>query len=264
VACYPADHYKIACDAIKRGIPIFVEKPLAPNSCQVDDLIELAARKKIVTGTGMNFRFAEITRKLVDLASGHFNTITLRQLSNKPSGNLWDYTSSLRSFLHAQTIHGLDMLIHLCGPVRDLRVVDDNCGNRIIFTTMLEFVSGAHGSLITGNTSPHFVFDFDAICRNKVYVAGRSLWDMAVSEVDKSYAGGERKRWRDSWAPSPLSSGFDRSGYKGELEDFISAIHANKGDSGTAFSTLRETYRCLDLIEAACRRNDTSTAELAS
>lgn len=263
-ACYPSDHYQIACNAIDRGIPIFIEKPLAPSSQEVDDLIYRAAQKNVVTGVGMNFRFADVTRRLANLADGQFNTITLRQLANKPSGKLWDYDGLLRSFLHAQTIHGLDMLIHLCGPVRDLHVVNNNSGDRVIFTVILEFYSGAHGSLITGNTSPHFVFDFDAVCRDRFYVTGRSLWDMTISEIGKSYAGGERKKWRDSWASSPLSSGFDRSGYKGELEDFILAIRTGRGDSSTGFSTLRETYRCLDFIEEACRRNDSLVAKLVS
>jgi predicted dehydrogenase len=263
-ACYPADHYRIAVDAIDRGIPVFIEKPLAPSSRQVDELIERAAKRNVVTGVGMNFRYAEVTRRLAELASGHFNTISLRQLANKPFGKLWDYDSALKSFLHAQTIHGLDMLVHLCGSVRDLHVVHNNCGNRIVFTVILEFESGAHGSLITSNTSPHFVFDFDVICRDKFYVTGRSLWDMTISETGKRYAGGERKKWRDSWTPSPLASGFARSGYLGELEDFVAAVRAGSKDSGTAFSTLRETYRCLDLIESACSSNEFLSLTLAS
>lgn len=254
-ACYPSDHYQIACDAIARGIPIFIEKPLAPSSREVEDLIKRAEKKGVVTGVGMNFRFADVTRRLAELADGHFNMITLRQLANKPSGKLWDYDHLLKSFLHAQTIHGLDMLIHLCGPVRDIHVVNDNSENKVVFTAILEFESGAHGSLITGNTSPHFIFDFDAICQDKLYITVSSLCNMTVSEMDKRYAGGESKRWRDSWASSPLCSGYDRSGYKGELEDFFMAIRTGQSSSSTAFSTLRETYRCLDLIETACTSN---------
>ncbi len=263
-ACYPSDHYIIACDAIEREIPVFLEKPIAPSTRQLEDLIARAARKNVVTAAGMNFRFADVTRRLSELADGRFNMITLRQLANKPSTKLWDYPDLLRSFLHAQTIHGLDLLIHLCGAVRDLYVVNNNFEERVVFTTILEFESGAHGSLITGNTAPHFVFDFDAICRDRVYVTGRSLWDMTVCELGKSYAGGETKKWRDSWAPSPLSSGFERDGYTGELEDFISAIRADKSDSATAFSTMRETYRCLDLIELACRQTELLIAQRVS
>ncbi|MBD8555173.1 Gfo/Idh/MocA family oxidoreductase [Rhizobium sp. CFBP 8762] len=265
-ACYPNEHFRIARESIERSIPVFIEKPLASTMAQVEDLIEQAARKNIVTAVGMNFRFAEVTKRLSEIAGGHFNTISLRQLANKPAGCLWDYTSPLKSFLHAQTIHGLDMLIYLCGPVDKLDVVHDNHGDCIIFTTVMRFSSGAHGSLITSNTSPHFVFDFDAICRDTVHVTARSMWDITVSEIGKTYVNGEQKKWRDSWTPSPLASGFDRSGFRGEIEDFIATIRANRGASGssTAFATLHETFRCLEEIEAQCQSNPTIVKELAS
>lgn len=253
-ACYPTDHYNIAMDALKRGIAAFIEKPLAPSSGHVDRLVEMAERRRCTTGVGMNFRFAEVTRRLSSVAGGEINAITLRQHANKPVTPFWDYSSVLRSFLHAQTIHGLDFLIHLCGPVHDLRVANSNRGEKIIFTVVLEFESGAHGTLVTSNTSPHFVFDFDAICRENVHVSSSALWSMSVTEIGKEYQNGETKRWRDQWSPSPLVSGFDRSGYHGQFLDFIAAVKAGR-DSSTSFASLRETYRCMDLIEELCLRN---------
>lgn len=250
-ACYPTDHYDIAMDALDRGISVFIEKPLAPSTGHVDGLIEMAARKSCATGVGMNFRFADVTRRLASVANGEINAITLRQHANKPVTPFWDYSSVLRSFLHAQTIHGLDFLIHLCGPVREISVADSNRGNKIIFTVVLEFESGAHGTLITSNTSPHFVFDFDAVCRDKVHVNSSSLWGMSVSEIGKVYHNGETKKWRDQWAPSPLDSGFGRSGYHGQMVDFLSAVKEGR-ESSTSFASLRETYRCMDQIEELC------------
>lgn len=250
-ACYPTDHYNIAIDALTRGIAVFIEKPLAPSSGHVEKLIEMAATKRCATGVGMNFRFAEVTRRLASIAGGDINTITLRQHANKPVTTFWDYPSLLRSFLHAQTIHGLDFLIHLCGPVRDIQVASSNRRNKIIFTTILEFVSGAHGTLITSNTSPHFIFDFDAICRERVHVSSRSLWEMSVSDLGKVYHNGESKRWSDHWSPSPLVSGFERSGYHGQFIEFLSAVKEGR-DSSISFASLRETYRCMDRIEVLC------------
>jgi len=253
-ACYPTDHYNIAMEALSRGIAVFIEKPLAPSSGHVDKLIDMAARKGVATGVGMNFRFAEVTRRLAAISGGEINAITLRQHANKPVTAFWDYSSVLRSFLHAQTIHGLDFLIHLCGPVREIHVADSNRGNKIIFTATLEFESGAHGTLITSNTSPHFVFDFDAICREKMHVNSSALWALSVSEIGKTYHGGETKKWRDQWAPSPLVSGFERSGYHGQFVDFLTAVKEGR-DSSASFASMRETYRCMDEIEALCYKD---------
>lgn len=262
-ACYPSDHYNIAVDALSRGIAVFIEKPLAPSAKHVDHLVELARETGCATGVGMNFRFAEVTRRLDRISGGDINSLCLRQHANKPATPFWDYTSILRSFLHAQTIHGLDWMIHMCGPVRDLRVSHSNYANKIMFTVMMDFQSGAHGSLITSNTSPHFVFDFDAICRRKVHVNSSALWDLSVSEVGKTYLDGETKKWTDHWAPSPLVSGFERSGYRGQFEDFITAIKQGR-DSSTSFETLTETYRCMEEIERLCFEKYESVQKLVS
>ena len=62
-----------------RGIPVFIEKPLAPSSGHVDRLVDLAEQQGCSTGVGMNFRFAEVTRRLASVAEGEINAITLRQ-----------------------------------------------------------------------------------------------------------------------------------------------------------------------------------------
>jgi predicted dehydrogenase len=262
-ACYPTDHFNIAMEAMARRIAVFIEKPLAPSSGHVEKLIEMAARKGVATGVGMNFRFAEVTRRLASISEGEINAITLRQHANKPVTTFWDYSSVLRSFLHAQTIHGLDFLIHLCGPVRDIRVANSNRGNVIIFTVILEFESGAHGTLITSNTSPHFVFDFDAICREKMHVNSSSLWHMCVSEIGKTYHGGETKKWQDQWSPSPLASGFERSGYHGQFVEFLNAVRQGR-DSSVSFASMRETYRCMDMIETLCYEAHTTLKRMVS
>lgn len=252
VACYPTEHFRITCDAIARGIPVFVEKPVASSSEQVIHLAELAARKGVITGTGMNFRFAEVTGRIKQIAGDNIQMISLRQMANKPVGTLWDYDSVLRSFLHAQTIHGLDLLIHLSGPVKRLSVANNSHGEKIMFSVLMEFTSGAHGTLITSNMSPHFTFDLDVLAQDKLHIKSSGLNTISVAEVDKTYIQGENKRWCDIWAASPLSSGYSRAGYTGELLDFISAIQQGNKDSQTAISTLIETYRCMDAIEKQC------------
>lgn len=250
-ACYPTDHYNIAREALTRKLAVFVEKPLAPSSAHVSELIEMAAAAGCTTGVGMNFRFADVTRKVKSIGGGEIDTIVLRQHANKPVTTFWDYTSALKSFLHAQTIHGLDFLIHLCGPVRNIEVASNNNTNNIIFTVVLEFESGAHGTLVTSNTSPHFVFDFNAICKGNIHIDSNSLWDLSVSEKGKQYHDGETNKWRDRWTPSPLVSGFERTGYHGQFREFIEAVKERR-DSSISFASVRETYRCMDEIESLC------------
>lgn len=263
VACYPTDHHAIAMAAMERGLPVFVEKPPAPSSAHLRSMIELAARTGCVTGVGMNFRFAAVTRRLKMLAADGLESMTLRHFCNKPVQPIWNETGLLRSFLYAQTIHSVDFLIDLFGPVGEVTVFGEMRGASIIMTVVLCFRNGGNASLITSNTCPHFVFDFDAICRNMRHVSSSSLWSLGVTEVGKPYQDGETKRWSDHWAHSPLDSGFVRSGYAGQMGEFFAAIRERRASS-ISFASLAETYRCLDSIEAQMDRELTVLTRKAS
>jgi phthalate 4,5-cis-dihydrodiol dehydrogenase len=248
-ACYPSDHFEIATFALQRHLPVFIEKPPAPSSSPLSRLIQLAERTGCTTGVGMNFRYATVTERLKSLTRGKINSVTLRHFCNKPVRPFWNYTSIVRSFLHAQSIHSIDFLVDLCGPVREVSVFGNQVDLRVTMTIVLTFASGTHASLITGNTSPHFVFDFDVICDGGRHITSSGLWSLGVTEVGKEYANQETKRWADSWVPSPLESGFARAGYAGQMAEFLAAVR-DRRESAISFASLAETYRCLDEIES--------------
>jgi phthalate 4,5-cis-dihydrodiol dehydrogenase len=248
VACYPTDHYKIAMQALEHGLPVLVEKPPAPSSGHLAKMTDLARTRGLTTGVGMNFRHAKATQRLKTLAEGQLNSITLRHLCNKPTTFFWDHTCLLKSFLYSQSIHSLDFLLDLCGPVSNISTVGRVNGNLIVLTVLLNFKSGASASLFTSNASPHFVFDFDAIALGRRHISSSALWSIKVAEVGKTYADGETKRWSESWEPSPLDSGFVRSGYAGQLTEFFSAVRERR-ESTISFASVQSVYACMDEIE---------------
>lgn len=248
-ACYPADHFEIATYSLQRRLPIFVEKPPAPSSAHLLRLIQLAARSQVTTGVGMNFRYATVTNRVKAFVRGDIESMTLRHFANKPTQPFWNYTSLTRSFLHAQSIHSIDFLLDLCGPVEDISVFGSQNDERLALTIVLKFKTGAHASLITGNTSPHFIFDFDVICSGGRHIVSNALWNLGIADVGKAYDNQETKRWTDIWMPSPLESGFARTGYAGQMAEFLTAVREQR-ESAVSFSSLAETYHCLDEVEA--------------
>lgn len=50
-------HYPVASEFLRRGIPVLVEKPLAPNHQQADQLVELADKNKTLLQVGHIERF---------------------------------------------------------------------------------------------------------------------------------------------------------------------------------------------------------------
>jgi phthalate 4,5-cis-dihydrodiol dehydrogenase len=249
-ACYPREHFEIANYSMLRGIPIFVEKPPASSLVELKRMTEMAERTGCVTGVGMNYRFASVTARLKSLATDGINMITLRHFANKPQNPLWDETTVMRSFLYAQTIHSVDFLVNLGGVVSDISVANMSSDNTILMTMIIKFEGGAVASIVTGNTSPHFVFDFDAVCNRNCHVSAEMLWKFSTTRVGKAYADNETKKWSDVWTPSPLDSGFNRSGYGGQMAEFLAAAR-DRRQSSVSFASLTEPYRCLAEIEKA-------------
>ena len=60
-------HYELAKKALENGKHVFVEKPFTSNSAQAEELIELAARKKLTIMVDHTFLFTGAVRKIREL-----------------------------------------------------------------------------------------------------------------------------------------------------------------------------------------------------
>jgi len=60
-------HYELAKKALENGKHVFVEKPFTSNARQAEELIELAARKKLTIMVDHTFLFTGAVRKIVEL-----------------------------------------------------------------------------------------------------------------------------------------------------------------------------------------------------
>jgi predicted dehydrogenase len=63
----PSTHVKIARQALEAGANVFVEKPLAPTSDEVTQLLELAGRQARFVSVGYNLRFLPSLRRVKSL-----------------------------------------------------------------------------------------------------------------------------------------------------------------------------------------------------
>ncbi len=60
-------HYELAKTALENGKHVFIEKPFTSNSKQAEELIELAARKKLTIMVDHTFLFTGAVRKIREL-----------------------------------------------------------------------------------------------------------------------------------------------------------------------------------------------------
>src|SRR6516162_804083 len=60
-------HYELAKMALEKGKNVFIEKPFTSNSAQAEELIDLAARKKLTIMVDHTFLFTGAVRKIREL-----------------------------------------------------------------------------------------------------------------------------------------------------------------------------------------------------
>ncbi len=264
MACPPQAHRDLAIKAMAKGVHVFVEKPPCFTLAELEYLIGAARQAQVVTGVGMNFKYAKPMRQLRDMTRteqfGKVVHIQLNHYASKPTAPLWGLDSTLRSFLLAQAIHTIDLGVTFGGgELRDIESRVQRHEDSLLVSLELGFSSGATVSLLSGTMFPYFEFDMKIVSSNSMMVELNNLWNITLHEpVHGTGATGTAKRWRGAWQPGPLDSGYERSGYFGELEKFFDAVR-NRSPYEASFESLLPTFR---VIEQICHA-DSARADVA-
>ncbi|WNG23585.1 Gfo/Idh/MocA family oxidoreductase [Cystobacter fuscus] len=256
LACPPQAHRDISLLAIERGIHVFVEKPPCFTLDELNDMIDAAARKRVVTAVGLNFRFARPIQQLRKMAAsekfGRPMHVQINHYASKPRAPMWGLSSTLRSFLLAQTIHSIDLTTAFGpGHVANVRSSVQHAGDAMLAQIDISFSSGHTASILTGSMFPYFEFDMKVISDKSNMVTLDNLWNITLhdAEIASQVVGGD-KRWRNAWQPGPLDSGYVRSGYFGELTGFFNAIRT-KTRFEADFESMIPTYQVIEQVCAA-------------
>ena len=70
--CTPnSTHYEISKKALKSGVNVLIEKPMAEDVTHAYDLVELSTSKGLILQVGHLFRFANIVRKIKHLVESN-------------------------------------------------------------------------------------------------------------------------------------------------------------------------------------------------
>lgn len=250
-ACPPQAHEQIAAAAIAARVPVFVEKPPAATITTLTELAEAATESGVVTGVGMNFRWAAPIRRIRALldggAYGHPTVITIRHVASKPRAPMWGLPM-LRSFLLAQAIHPVDLLLCLTGaPVIDTQVTRQVGSTGTMVGLQLDFASGVVGSLVCGSHATRFESCVEVNTSSGATMSVTRLGELTVTGGLVPPEIGDPRGWSHLWRPSPLDVGFDRTGFGAELAAFCRA--AAGADFSPGLTDLLPTYDILDRIE---------------
>lgn len=253
----PELHAEITIDAINHGLPVFVEKPPAPDSVEAKRVLELSQEKGLPVMVGFMKRFAPAyteAKKIIQSSGfGQPNLINTK-LAVGPAKNEWE-------FLRDVAIHHLDLVRFFLGEVEGLRMEKFVKGDGVSIAASLKFVSGAVGSLNLSslqswsnhNERVEILGEEESVVVDNV--VNLEYRRANISPVGVIPANSEKNLvWQPNFSiPTDENQTFFLNGYVYEIRHFVESIARGE----TPQPTIYDGYQALKLAEAI--RDATST-----
>ena len=143
--------YELAPHVLKRGIPVYVEKPSANTSEDAKDLAEIAEANGTWGQCGFMKRFAYVyvmAQEIVQRPDFGPLHIVKAKFSQGPYPQIWGIDSAKRAMLIGQLCHIFDLVRFFGGNVKRLQSVFHSVTDtQFAWLANLEFESGAVGQL---------------------------------------------------------------------------------------------------------------------
>lgn len=249
VCVNPELHYEISIEALKEGIPIFLEKPPASNSKEAKEMWELSDKVDKFLMVGFNKRFCATyaqAKKIIE--SGNFGKLNSIVISSNVGA-----TGGREALLLEVGIHYIDLLRYLGGEIKDFHVRNKIYRDKATFVISFEFESGAIGVLqlsnayswgkpgeyieILGEDSLLIVENMHKITYHKPTIVSPGE---IPGEAEKSTT------WSPNYAiPAKENHLIFLNGYVPELTYFADMVsRAEKGESN-----IKDGYEALSIIE---------------
>lgn len=157
----PSCHGFIELETIRRGIPFFVEKPLALDMNLANTINDAVAAKGLTTAVGFQCRYDNINEPAIDYIKSHrIVTVAGSRVGGIPGVPWWRIKAQSGGQLVEQTIHQMDILRYFLGePDRVYSVATrgiitpEKCPNYCtddLSTTLVVLKSGVTATMMTG------------------------------------------------------------------------------------------------------------------
>lgn len=257
VATTTASHEKVAMPLIKKGIPLLVEKPLARNTRQAENLMKASARHgtPLMVGHVERFNPAVVaTRQLIRArALGEIISVNVRRVGGTPRDVL-----GAGDVLVDLAVHDIDITAWLLGDVPRFAGALGHRGKKVIDSATLLFqCRGAAVDLHMNWVTPAKIRAMTVTGTKGYLEANLMTQQVFVSRQDPLLTSRRQQRvnffeaYANSFsAPNRTEIGITKQEpLKAELTAFLQAVAAGRKMPITA----EEGYRALALAEEARR-----------
>ena len=268
-------HLEPTIATAKAGKHVICEKPLEVTPARVQEMIDVCAKQKVVLGSIFNRRFnpaVQAFKKAVD--DGRFGQLTMcdayikwyRTQEYYDSG-AWRGTWALDGggALMNQSIHTIDQLIYLAGPIKRLSasttcLIHEGIEVEDTAVAILEFENGARG-VIQGATSCWSSSGHPAevhICGSEgsVFMTDESfrVWDFKTASPQDDLVKNNLMEGADVGMGANDPSAINFEGHLRNFEDIVDAIENNRYPLVSGEEGLK-AVQVIDAIYRSARQN---------
>jgi predicted dehydrogenase len=230
--------------AIERGLPFFVEKPLAVDLATAEAIVERVAAEGLVTATGYHWRYLDTTERAQELLSQKPARLALGYWLDVIPPTQWWVTEALSGGqIVEQLTHILDLARLLVGEVKRVYAVSARTENaRLpnadvcdVSAATLHFTSGAIGTMAsTCLLNWRHVVGLHLICEGMV---------IELTEYDMVIDVGEGR---------PIQE-VEVDAFAREDRDFIDAVRGKQNRIRVPYAEALTTHRLAIAVAQAAR-----------
>lgn len=251
-------HFPMTIDALEAGKHVLVDKPMAINLNQVDEMIRRAEKYGLKLGVIFQSRFDERVRKIKNAVdSGEFGKIIMGEAvvewfrtQEYYDKSVWRgrWSTEGGGALINQAIHTIDLLVWIMGEVDELWALTNTIGHNIevedLAVAMIKFKNGAFG-VIQGSTAiyPGLPTRLEIHGLKGTAILEGEVLKLFAVEGKESYSETEEKKGLKSWARPEAVPPINHSRV---IEDFTRAILEDR----KPFIDGYEGRRSLEVIRA--------------
>ena len=234
----PEAHAELAPRVMRRGIPVYTEKPPAPAAAAALDVARVSKETGVLCTTAFKKRYAAAYNRAMEWIES-LPPDALQMISIVRGSGAYSNADPRHEFLLDFVIHVIDLVHYLMGDVSEVFAFTKD-GHA--YSISLRFTSGAVGSICTSD-GRSFQVPTEEV---EITAAGGNFMSIHNSSAWRITQDGRPCEWRE---PPTFASAGDSgrdTGHLAELTDFIEAIR----EGHTTRSNIYESYKTMVLYEA--------------
>ncbi len=234
----PEQHAELAPLVMQRGIPVYTEKPPAPDAASAYELVQTSRSTGTLCMTAFKKRYAMAYKRAKDWLNT-FDDSNLYSISVDYASGHYSNQNPRSFFLLDFGIHWIDVISYLFGDVKSVFAFTKDAH---AYAVSLEFTNGSVGTmnLTDGRTFalPTEEVEITVQSGNFMTIHNSSCWRITEN--------GKPSEWREPQTfISAGDSGYD-TGHLAEIEAFFAAVTSNE----PIVSDIYESYKTMMLYEA--------------